>query len=387
MTSTHLPFGHPAWIEIDLKQFKKNIKAIQNHVGHAKICLAIKANAYGHGLIPIAREAVKAGVHCLAVASLQEGALLREAGIKIPVLVFGAIHDEQISGLLNYDLEFSISSRLKAELVKKKCEALQKKCRVHLEIDTGMQRTGVRLSSALDLLNDLVQMKCFDIAGVYSHLATADNPDNEFAHHQIKSFQKFIREEVKSKDKNIICHIANSSGISYYPESHMDMVRPGILAYGYFPTQHNEKLKDIAPIFSVKAKIVYFKVVSKGQGIGYSHTYKTQEDSRILTIPVGYGDGYRRGLSNKGEVLIRGKRYPIVGNICMDQLMVNIGQDEAYVGEEVTLIGKQEHEEIKLTEVAKLCDTITYEILCGFNNRLPRMYIDDGQVFFEDKRH
>jgi alanine racemase len=374
MNDLHLPFGHPAWIEIDKQQFKQNIEIIKKHIGHSKLCLPIKANAYGHGLIPIAKAAVEAKVEYLAVSCLQEGALLREAGIQIPILVLGAIHEEQISELLKYQLEFTIASLYKAKLVAEKCQSLQQKSRVHVEIDTGMQRTGVRPETAVDLLNYLHETHCMELVGIYTHLATADTPQDAFAKVQIQTFKEFVSRYVLNKNKDVICHIANSGGVCHFPESHMDMVRPGLLCFGYFPYPLQDELKKVRPFFSVKAKIAYFKVVEAGQGISYNHTYRTTQKTRIVTIPVGYGDGFRRALSNCGSVIIRGKKYPIVGNICMDQCMADIGQGEAYVGDEVTLIGRQGNEEISLDEMATLCDTIPYEILCGFNDRLPRYY-------------
>jgi alanine racemase len=235
-----------------------------------------------------------------------------------------------------------------------------------------MQRTGVRTTSAIELLNYFQEIKCIELAGVYTHFAMADEPQNDFSNKQIQAFKTFINEYLS--DKLIVCHMANSGGVCYFPDSHLDMVRPGLLSYGYFSPQTNTPLSSIQPFFSVKAKIAYFKVVEAGLGVSYNHTYKTKERTRIVTIPIGYGDGFRRSLSNLGSVLIRGKRYPIVGTVCMDQLMVDIGQDEAYVGDEVVLIGKQGKEEITLNEMATLCQTIPYEILCGFNDRLPRFY-------------
>lgn len=371
-----LPLGHPAWIEIDLQQFKKNIAIIRKHIGKSKLCIPIKANAYGHGLIPIARAAVDAKVDYLGVACLQEGVQLRKAGVLIPILVLGAIHEDQISDLLTHELEFTISSLYKAKMVAKQCQESKQKCRVHIEIDTGMQRTGVRPDSALELLNYLNTESCFEVVGIYSHLAVSDEPDNDFTQYQIQKFQDFILKYVRPKHPNIICHIANSGGISYFSDSCLDMVRPGLLTFGHFPNGTIEALQDIKSIFTLKAKIAYFKVVEAGQGISYGHTYKTQEQTRVVTIPVGYGDGLRRELSNRGAVIIRGQRFAISGTICMDQFMVDIHHQEAFVGDEIVLIGTQGKESITLEEMARLCNTITYEILCGFNNRLPRYYSD-----------
>ena len=369
-----VPFGHPAWIEINLAQFKQNIAAIRGFIGNRKLCLPVKANAYGHGLVPIAKAAVEAQVDYLAVSCLQEGALLREAGIRCPILVLGAIHEEQLPELIQYQLEFTLSSLYKAELTVRKCLELQVTCKVHVEVDTGMQRTGVRPATAVALLDYLYASKFIEVVGVYSHLATADLPGSAFAKAQIQAFRELVDSAVLGEGRKPIIHLANSGGVCFYPEAHFDMVRPGLLAFGYFPSAAAQFLGKIAPCFAVKAKVSYFKVVGQGNGVSYSHTYTTRADTRIVTLPVGYGDGYRRALSNRAGVLIRGQRYPLVGNVCMDQFMVDIGQHEARVGDVATLIGRDADQEVSLDEIATLCDTIPYEILCGFNDRLPRIY-------------
>ncbi len=353
---------HPTWIEIDLNQFHKNIETIRKQIGKVRLCLTVKANAYGHGLIGIGRGAAEAGIDYLGVSCLQEGVRLRLAGITIPILVLGAIHEDQVDDLARYNLEFSISSKFKADLVAKK---LTRKCRVHLEVETGMQRTGVRAPTALQLIEHLKKLPCFEVVGVYSHLATSTSPNDPFTLHQIQTFQELIRHP---SFQGITAHLGNSGGVAYYPDSHLDMVRIGLMAYGY-------GFEGTAPCFALKSKVSYFKVVGPNVGISYDHTYITKKQTRIVTIPIGYGDGYRRALSNRGNVLIRGQRFPIAGTICMDQLMVDVGDAEVYVGDEVVLIGKQGDEEIKLTEVAHLCDTIPYEILCLFNERIPRVFI------------
>ena len=351
--------AHPSWIEVDLGQFRKNIEVVRRYIGKALYCLPVKANAYGHGLTEIGRAAEAAGVDYLGVAHLQEGIELRDAGVKIPILVFGAIHEDQIDDLIEHELEFSISSKLKADFVAKRCDG---KCRVHLEVDTGMHRTGVRSSTAIELMRHLRDLKVFDVVGIYSHFATTGDA---FAEKQMERFQALLKEPIFQEQK-LIRHIANSSGIMHFPV--LDMVRPSLITFGYGEL-------GVSPCFALKSKVSYFKVVEKGEGISYGHTYVTKKKTRVVTVPIGYGDGYRRALSNRGHVLIRGKRYPIAGTICMDQFMVDVGDDDIFVGDEVVLIGKQGSEEILLTEIAELCDTIPYEILCQFNNRLPRVYI------------
>ena len=364
---------HPSWVEIDLGQFRTNIEIVRKHIGNNLYCLPVKANAYGHGLVKMALAAEEAGVDYLGVAHLQEGIELRRAGVKIPILVFGAFHENQIPDLIQNNLEFSISSKFKADLVAEKYQQHQLRCRVHLEVDTGMQRTGVRTSTATLLYEHIKKLEGIDVVGIYSHFATADRPGNAFALKQIHDFNEMLKAPTFA-GSTLICHIANSGGATHYISSHLNMVRPSLITFGYLPPDAPDSLKGIAPCFSLKSTVSYFKVVQKGEGISYGHSYMTNKQTRIVTVPIGYGDGYRRSLSNRGSVLIRGKRFPIVGTICMDQFMVDIGDAEMYVGDEVVLIGKQGQEEILLTEVAELCDTIPYEILCLFNNRLPREY-------------
>jgi len=367
-------YPHPSWIEIDVKQLNKNISFIKNQIGQSRFCLPVKANAYGHGLCPIGKIAEEAGVDYLAVAHLQEGIRLRQAGVKIPILVLGAIHEDQIFDLIDFDLEFAISSKYKADLVAEKCNKIAKKCRVHIEVDTGMQRTGVRTSTAQVLYTHLKRQQCFEIIGIYSHLATADRPHDPFALKQIETFNTLLQDPL-FQDAPLIRHIANSGGTIFFPQAHLDMIRASLLTFGYLPEKCAPEWKQVVPCFSLKAKVAYFKVVPAGEGISYGHSHVTKKQTRIVTIPVGYGDGYRRSLSNRGSVLIRGRRFPIVGTICMDQFMVDVGDQEVYVGDEAVLIGNQGNASIPLSEIAHLSETIPYEILCLFNERLPRVYV------------
>ena len=362
--------AHPAWIEIDLDRLRYNLAAIRRRIGHSRLCFVVKANAYGHGLVPIARAA-QADVDYFGVAHLQEGAALRESGITRPILVLGAIHEDQIEDLIRYRLEFTISSSYKARLVANQARRLGAKCPVHLEIDTGMRRTGVRVESASSLIRYIQSQDCFDLLGIYSHFAMAETPNDPVTKQQINEFL-FLKQQVENDGCSCIWHLANSGGVAFYPDSYLDMVRVGLLGYGLSLSQATI---DILPVLSLKAKISYFKVVATDQGISYGHTYRTQKQTRIVTVPVGYGDGYRRDFSNCMSVLIRGKRYKIAGNVCMDQFMVDIGDHEAYVGDEVVLIGRQKDEEIRLSEMTDILKTDPREVLCHFNDRIPRIYL------------
>ncbi len=370
---------HPSWVEVDLKQLKQNITLIRKHVGHALFCLVVKANAYGHGLVAVGKAAEEAGVDYLAVAHLGEGVELRKAGVQLPILVLGAIHEDQIPHLIRFGLEFSISSSFKADLVAAKYREIGQEmglsCRVHLEVDTGMRRTGMRPATAAALFQRLQRMEGLEVVGIYSHLATADKPDDPFALQQIEEFHQLMSSP-PFLGIRLLRHLANSGGTAHFPRSHLDMVRPSLLAFGYPPEEAPEGLRRVAPCLSVKTKVSYFKVVEEGMGISYGHSHIASRKTRIVTIPIGYGDGYRRCLSNRASVLIRERRFPIVGTICMDQCMVDVGHETIYVGDEVVLIGRQGDQEITLQELAHLCDTNLYEMLCLFNERLPRVYLD-----------
>ncbi len=364
---------HPAWIEIDLTQFKKNIAIVKRAIGDVRLCLPIKANAYGHGLVAIATAAAESNVDYLAVAHVQEAMHLREAGIPTPIIVLGAIHEDQIEALLNYELEFTLSSPYKARFVATWCERFQKVARVHLEVDTGMRRTGMRVDTARQLYAELKANAWFHVVGIYSHLATGNSPHDETALRQIHEFSAMLADE-PFNDAKLLRHLANSSATQYLPSSYFDMVRPALLCFGYRAGEV-AAFDGIAPCFSLKARVSYFKFVEEGEGISYGHTHCANKRTRVVTVPVGYGDGYRRSLSNRGAVLINGQRYPIVGTVCMDQFMVDIGDDSVYVGDEVVLIGTQGNQSISVQEIATICETIPYEVLCLFNDRIPRKYL------------
>jgi len=373
---------HHTRIEIDTQILLNNIRLIKQFMRQhtnslVKYCLPVKANAYGHGLVGTA-NVVQHEVDYFGVAQADEGIKLRLAGITKPILVFGAFADDQIEQLISHNLEITVSSLYKARLIANFCAANNCVAKVHVKIDTGMNRIGVRVDSADNLIDFVTQHQCFILSGIYSHLAKSDAAQDKFTHKQIEQFA-VIALKYKQQYPELLCHLANSGGVTNYASSCLfDMVRPGILTYGYLPLvpDSDNILAGIRPCFSVYSQVAYFKVVEAQQGISYNHQYITTERTRVVTIPVGYGDGYRRALSNRGEVIIRGNKYKVAGTICMDMFMVDIGATgEAHVGDEVVLIGRQGQQTIYLRDIATMCDTITYEILCAFNERIPRVYI------------
>lgn len=363
---------HPARIEVSLKQLRKNIQIIRNLIGKRLYCLPLKANAYGHGICEVAETAQIAGVDYFAVACLSEAILLREKEITKPILVLSPLQNSELFNVSRYDLEISISSIEQVKQVQKATSLGP--IRTHIRIDTGMHCTGVRLCEMNDLFQVLQKTPSIDVRGIYSHFATADAFNDSFAQKQWQEFQRTISHPYIKKSK-LLRHICNSGGMFFFPEAQLDMVRPGLMTFGILSTDSLAQNIHVAPCFELHAQVCFSKIVQKGKGIGYGQSYILSKDARIVTIPIGYGDGYLRALSNKGEVLIRGKRFPIVGHVCMDQLMVNVGDQDIQVGEDVVLIGKQGNEEIAVTEIAKLAQTIPYEVLCLFKSRLQRKYL------------
>ncbi len=370
------PHPHrPTTMEVNLAALGRNLKTIKRTVSPAKIMGVVKANGYGHGLVACAQKLVSEGIDYLGVAFVEEGIELRQAGITTPILVFGGIFGSQIKLYLDYDLELTASSVSKLRAIEETASTLKKRAKVHLKIDTGLERIGVHYYSAEELLKETLSCKFCECVGIFSHFATADSTDLTFMKLQLERFHEVLGFYEKHSVPRPLRHIANSAALLQSKETHLDMVRPGISLYGVYSEPHLEKLLPLEPVMSLVSSVVYFKVVKKGNGVSYGHTWIAPEDTRIVTVPIGYGDGYSRRLSNVGSVLIRNKRYPIVGNVCMDQIMVNLGKDgEAYNGDRVVLIGSQGSEQITVNDIASQTGTIAHETLTSTNLRVPRKY-------------
>lgn len=365
----------PTVAKVYLNNLTHNLEEVRKKAKSAKIMAMVKANAYGHGLIECSKHLINQGVDSLGVAFLEEGVSLRKAGIKIPILVTGGILDNQIHHFLDYNLELTVSSIYKLEQIEKMAEEKNITANIHLKIDTGMERIGVHYYSAKEFIEKAVNSKNCNIIGLYSHLACADDISSDLTKTQIERFIKVGNYFNELGVKKPQMHLANSAGVLYHPETHFDVVRPGTMLYGAYPNPSSPKNADLKPVMSLVSKIAYFKVVKKGASVSYGATWQAKEDTRVVTLPIGYGDGYRRDLSGKAKVLINGKRHPIIGRICMDQFMVDIKQDSATSKNEVVLLGQQDSESITADELANYCGTISYEIFTGFNNRIPREFI------------
>jgi len=338
----------------------------------------LKADAYGHGLVPIARKFADHDVDFFGVAFLEEGVELRRAGIEAPILVLGGLVGYQVKHFLDYHLDLTASSLFKAEQISQQASELDRKARIHLKIDTGLNRIGVRVSGGVDFALKVAQMPNLELVGIFTHFVRAQGPDLELANRQLTLFQELLDELRRHGLEFPLIHIANSSALFNLPESRFTMIRPGITLYGWAPAPHLEGLWNLRPSMSVSTEVVFFKGVRKGMGVGYMHTWEAPRDGWLATLPLGYGDGYPRILSNRAEVLIEGKRYPLVGNISMDQAMVWLEDDKVGIGEEVIMLGDQKNERIGVWELAQKAQTIAYEILCGWTPRVPRVYEGKG---------
>ena len=366
------------FVEVNLSQLGRNLQAIREKVSPAKVLIVIKANAYGHGLVEVAKY-LGSQADYIGVAVLEEGILLRQRGVQAPILVLGGIWCNQIPAYIEHDLTLTAPSVECLEQIDQAAAVAKKKAKVHLKIDTGMERIGVHDYNAHTLQEAALRCRHVEVEGIYSHFANADAADLAHARLQLERFNEVLRFYEKRSLSMPIRHIANSGGILQLPESYFDMVRPGILLYGVYPSSEAQRTVAVEPALAWKSRVVYFKVTKAGHPVSYGSTWQSDHDVRIVTVPVGYGDGYFRRMSNRVQVIIHGKRYPQVGRVCMDQIMVNIEQDSAFNGDEVVLIGKaQNGEQIRVEELAEWADTIPYEILTNINTRVPRVYVTDS---------
>lgn len=364
----------PTTAYIDLEALRRNVAAVRARVGGRRIMGIVKANAYGHGLLRIARALIDLGVEELGVAFLEEGIALRRSGITAPILVLGGIIGNQIRFFLEHDLQITASSPFKLAKIEEVAKEMGRRAQIHLKIDTGMERIGIHWESAPRLFEAALAARHCEIRGVFSHLASSESADRTYTRLQIERFDAALDFFRRCGLPTPVRHLANSGAVLQHPDALHDMVRPGLMLYGLYPSPEVERTVELNPVLSLKTRVVYFKVVRAGSPVSYGGRWVAPRDTRVVTLPVGYGDGFSRGLSNRGAVLINGRRYPIVGAVTMDALMVDIGQDSAYNGDEVVLIGAQGGERITCEELAELLETIPYEILTSINTRVPRRY-------------
>ncbi len=364
--------------QVHLQNIKNNILGIKKAIGKdRKILIAVKANAYGHGAIQVSKMAEDIGVDWLGVATVPEGIELREAGIRLPILKFSPVFLEEMEEAINNDLALAVCELENVKELNKVAEKLGKKVEVHLKLETGMGRVGASPEDSIEIAKEIAKEGShLLLGGIMTHLPVSDDGNKAFTQRQLEKFKKRVEEIQKEIGVKIpLVHAANSGGVLAHPESWLDMVRPGIMIYGFYPSEETPQTIVLEPGLSFKTKVSFLKKVSKGTSIGYGRTWVAPEDSWIATFPAGYADGFNRLFSNMGRVLINGKSYPVVGRVCMDQSMCNLGQEtDIKVGDEVVLIGKSGKEEITAYEWAEKLKTITYEVTCQINHRVKRYH-------------
>jgi alanine racemase len=367
--------------EIDLQAFRHNFQNLRSHISpQTRIMAIVKADAYGHGALPCARVAVECGANYLGVGVIEEGIELRQSGLDAPILILGSIFPDEAEDLVHHDLATIVCTLPLAQALAKEAEKQNKTTSVHIKVDTGMNRLGILPENLPELLNQICNLPNLNIEGVSTHFSSADDEVLSITQAQLKKFQAALT-CLKQDDRPLI-HCSNTSALFKFPKSHFDMVRPGLILYGALPSpslqvvlSEKENLSPFQPVMQWKSQIILIKPIAKGQLVSYSGTFTTQRDSLIATLPIGYADGLHRSLSNKMDVLIRGKRAPQIGNICMDMTLIDVTDIQGVQAEdEVVLFGKQGGQTIMVDEMATKGGTIPYEILCNVGKRVPRIY-------------
>lgn len=373
----------PVWAEVDLDAIENNIKQIKKIVKDKEIIGIVKADAYGHGAIDIASILLENGADRLAVAVISEAIELRENGITKPIMILGYTPLSFKEDLVKYDIEQTVFSLEYAKELSEFAIKNNTKAKVHIKIDTGMGRIGfLPNEESIDEIEKISKLQGIEIIGLFTHFSTADEENKEYTKLQVEKYKKIVDELDKREVNTGIKHVSNSAAIIDLEEYYFDAVRPGIILYGYYPS--NEVKKDkikIRPALTLKSNIIHLKTVEEGTYISYGRSYVTEGKRTIATLPIGYADGYTRLLNGKARVIIRGKLAPVVGKICMDQCMVDVTNiDGVSVGDEVILLGRDGNIKNDADDLAKMLGTINYEIICMIGRRVPRVYKHNGKI-------
>lgn len=390
MNSENQAASHDVWAEIDLKAISHNVSELKRILSNgARLMAAVKANAYGHGVLEVAGQALASGADALGVARISEAIQIREGGIDAPILIFGHTPKALAANLIDYDLTQAVWSYGAAVILSDIARSGNAKIKAHLNIDTGMGRLGILpcdltrhfdpgciSEEAINMVEAVCRLPGIDVEGIYTHFASADEADKTSAAHQFNIFSEFL---ARLKQKGIefkIRHAANSAAIIDMPETHLDMVRAGIAIYGYYPSGSvNTRKISLRPALTLKTRIIHLKAVGAGFKVSYGGTEETAHPTTIATVSVGYADGYSRRLSSKGQMMIAGRLATVIGRVCMDQTMLDVGHlPDVRVGDEVVVLGSPENAPIGVDEIAKLLNTISYEILTGISHRVARIY-------------
>lgn len=374
----------PVWAEINLDNLAFNMRQIRSKAKSKDIIAVVKADAYGHGALDIAPVLLENGATSLAVAVVSEGVELRRGGIECPIMVLGFTPPSLMDDLVKYDIQQTVFSYSYAKELSAIAEKNHKKARIHIAVDTGMGRIGFMPNKeSVEGVLKISKLPNIEVQGIFSHFSTADEKDKEYTDYQLSKFNEFYDALSKVGVKIKIRHIANSAAIIELPKTHFEAVRPGIILYGYYPSEEVDKSNiQLKPVMELKTNIAHIKKIPSGYYISYGRKFKSTRETVVATLPVGYADGYTRLLFNKAKVIINGQFAPVVGRICMDQCMVDVTniKGEIKVGDEVILIGEKGGISINADHIAEMLGTINYEVVCMISKRVPRVYIKDGEV-------
>lgn len=380
----------PLWAEIDLNAIADNVRELRRITQpQARLMAVVKANGYGHGAVEIARCALQNGASFLGVARIEEGIHLREAGIDVPILVFGYTRPHRAGDLLQYDLTQSIHTGATARELSEAAGSLGTNLKIHLKVDTGMGRLGLLPQNfqpnspekvnpdTIDETLDIAGLSGLDLEGIFTHFASADSADKTYAEYQLDLFLNYLKHLKKAGLNPPLTHAANSGALMDMPRSHLDLVRPGIAIYGLYPSDEVDRQRvSLKPAMALKSQIIQLKKVPAGFNVSYGSTYTTRKPTTIATVPIGYADGLNRLLSSRGRMLVGGQRVPIVGRVCMDLTMLDVGViQNVQAGDEVVVFGQQGNETLTVDEMAAELNTINYEIVTGISARVPRVYL------------
>jgi alanine racemase len=366
----------PTYATVNLAALAHNLSCIKRYLSPGcEVMAVVKANAYGHGAVEIAQALARQDIGRLAVASLDEGIALRQAGLSTPIIVLGALFEEQVSDLVAHRLTPVVSDGRILPALAKAARSHPAPYPIHLKVETGMGRLGFSPEELFSLLDNPIVQSPLQVEGMMTHLADADGTDSASTERQLGAFRTIL-EQIRQRGFTLpLIHTANSAAIVRFPEAHFSLVRPGIMLYGYHTLPATVPASDLRPVLSLQTRIVQLRTIPRGGTVSYNGTFVAARPTRIAVLPIGYADGYSRRLSHCGSVLIQGRRAPIVGLVCMDMIMVDVTDlAPVQVGEIVTLIGQQGQESIWADEVADWIGTIPYEVLCGIGSRVPRLY-------------
>ena len=370
----------PTHAEIDLGAVEFNLRQVREIVGpDVRICPAVKADAYGHGAVEVSRAVLEAGAEMLSVAFIEEAVELREAGIAAPIMLLQPAFIEQIPEIIARDVTATVCDMESARELSRRAQAAGKRTKVHLKVDTGMGRVGIQPETAPLSAVELAELPGIELEGIFTHFPTADEEDLSFTQEQIREFGRIV-ESVESGGIRIpLRHAANSAGVLNCADSFFNMVRPGIMLYGLYDSPFVSREVELRQALTLKSRVAFLKELPPGRTVGYGRTFTTERPTVVATVPIGYADGYNRRLSNRGHALVLGTRVPLIGRVCMDQIMLDVTDVPGVsVGDEVVLYGRQGGGEIPMEEIEEIVGTISYEIVCAISRRVPRVYVRTG---------